>query len=216
LPASFVMKANHGCGFVKVVRNKSTTSFAELSRLATKWLATDFYRASRERHYRPIERRIYFEKLLLDQAGNIPADFKMNVFEQRAGSPIIYTGVVSDRFGNIKGDFYDAQWNRLDLSLGDYRGSTAAFPRPPHWEEMLRVATLLAQDLGYVRVDLYAPDDEILFGELTFTPGAGVFPFFPDRYDSEWGHLLMGVKETASMNAMIDMPAPSGRKRTQR
>jgi hypothetical protein len=39
----------------------------------------------------------------------------------------------------------------------------------PQWAELTRIATLLAEDLGYVRVDLYAPDDHFYFGELTFT-----------------------------------------------
>jgi hypothetical protein len=80
LPQSFVMKANHGCGFVKVVKDKSKTSFAELDRLAKRWLEFDFYRASRERHYRPIKPRIFFERLLLDRSGNIPPDFKLHMF----------------------------------------------------------------------------------------------------------------------------------------
>jgi hypothetical protein len=198
LPPSFVMKANHGCAFVKVVWNKSTTSFEELNQLAERWLAVDFYRASRERHYRPIEPRIYFEKLLLDSSGKIPADFKMNIFGGPPDSPIIHTGVISDRFGDTRGNFYDAQWNRLDLAMGEYRRSEVAEPPPENWEELKRVAAALADGLGYVRVDLYAPDNQVFFGELTFTPGAGVFPFFPDRYDDEWGRLLRDMPPVAS------------------
>lgn len=206
LPASFVMKANHGCGFVKVVWDKSETSFEELSQLAGTWLAENFYRASRERHYRSIEPRIFFEKLLLDRSGKIPADFKMNMFGYGTCGPIIHTGVVSDRFGDTRGDVYDVQWNRLDLALGEYRRSEVAAPPPANWAEVIRIATRLAEDLGYVRVDLYAPDNEVFFGELTFTPGAGVFPFFPDRYDYEWGRLL---KDMAPTQATIGMRGPS-------
>ncbi|WP_213776887.1 ATP-grasp fold amidoligase family protein [Caballeronia sp. dw_276] len=190
LPAAFVMKANHGCGFVKVVRDKSTVSFEQLSQLADEWLSTNFYDASRERHYRPIKPRIYFEKLLLDSSGAVPADFKMNIFGRKDGDPIIYTGVVSDRFGSPRHDFYDAQWNRLDVVLGEYPCSTVPAAPLPNWDEVVRIATLLADGLGYVRVDLYAPDNEIFFGELTFTPGAGVSRFLPDRHDYDWGRLI--------------------------
>ncbi|WP_438390881.1 ATP-grasp fold amidoligase family protein [Caballeronia sp. DA-9] len=190
LPASFVMKANHGCGFVKVVRDKSSVSFEQLNELADEWLSTNFYLASRERHYRSIKPRIYFEKLLLDRSGAVPADFKMNIFGRKQGDPIIYTGVVSDRFGSPRHDFYDAQWNRLDIVLGEYPCSTVPAPPLPNWDEVVRIATLLADGLGYVRVDLYAPDNEIFFGELTFTPGAGVSRFSPDHYDYEWGRLI--------------------------
>lgn len=204
LPNAFVMKANHGCGYVKIVDDKRQTSFEELSGLAQNWLAQDFYRASRERHYRPIEPRIYFEQLLLDQNGRVPADLKLNMFGRDAhGEPIIYAGIVSDRFGTPHGDVFDVRWNRVDIAVGHYPRSEIAPPAPPHWDEIVRLATCLADGLGYVRVDLYVPDGKIFFGELTFTPGAGVFPFHPDRIDYEWGRLF---------EATLDNEKRSGRK----
>jgi hypothetical protein len=190
LPDSFVMKANHGCGFVKVVWNKADVSFAELRQLANQWLSTDFYIASRERHYRPITPRIYFEKLLLDRSGRVPPDYKINIFDREQGEPVIYTGVVSDRFGTPRHDFYDTQWNRLNIAAAGYPCSEDPAARLPNWEEVLGVAARLSEGLGYVRVDLYAYDDEIFFGELTFTPDAGVTRFSQDSFDYEWGQLI--------------------------
>ena len=201
LPNAFVMKANHGCGYVKIVDDKRQTSFDELNRLAQQWLAEDFYRASRERHYRAITPRLYFEQLLLDQSGHVPADLKLNMFGRDAnGEPIIYAGIVSDRFGTPHGDVFDVHWNRVDIAVGHYPRSAIAPPAPPHWDEIVRLATRLADGLGYVRVDLYVPDGKILFGELTFTPGAGVFPFHPDRIDYEWGRLFEATLDNEKRN----------------
>lgn len=190
LPSSFVMKANHGCGYVKVVRDKGKTSFEDLSALATQWMAANFYHTNRERHYRRIKPRIYFEKLLVDENDSVPPDLKLHVFGRRPGGPVIYTIVISDRFGDIRGDVYDAQWNRLDLSVGEYMRSDAPARPPANWSDVVRVATLLAEDFGYLRVDLYSTGDNVYFGELTFTPGAGLFRFNPDHFDYEWGRLL--------------------------
>jgi hypothetical protein len=55
---------------------------------------------------------------------------------------------------------------------------------------MLEIAGKLARSFEYVRVDLYAPDDRILFGELTFTPGAGVYRLRPEAIDYNWGRLF--------------------------
>lgn len=206
LPDSFVMKANHGCAFVKVVWDKSQTSFDELSRLANQWLAVDFYRASRERHYRAIVPRIYFEQILVDRNGKIPADIKMNVFGNGPDGPVIYTGIISDRFGAPRHDLYDDKWKRLDIALGEYPQSVADIPRPSNWEQLVDVATRLTEGLGYVRVDLYTPDDEIYFGELTFTPGAGVFPFSPDRHDHEWGRLIRTLAGPQGAAAGLGQP----------
>jgi hypothetical protein len=191
LPNAFVMKSNHGSSFVEVVRNKSETSFEKLRLHADQWLATDFYNVARERHYREINPRIFFEQLLLDQRGEIPADFKLHCFNGRPGRPIIYILVISDRFGSAThGDVYDVDWNHLDIAIGYYKRSAVPAPRPKHLKAVLDIAAKLCEDFDYVRVDLYAPDNLVYFGELTFTPGAGVLPFTPDSIDFEWGKLL--------------------------
>ena len=195
LPDAFVMKANHGCGYVRIVEDKRRTSFEELNQFAQAWLAEDFSRINRERHYRPIKPKLYFEQLLVDKTGQIPPDLKMNMFGRDAAGPIIYAGVVSDRFGTPHGDVFDVHWNRLDLTVGHYPRSDVPPAPPPHWDEIVRVAMRLVEGLGYVRLDLYVPDGKVYFGELTFTPGAGVFPFHPDRYDYEWGRLFKAMND---------------------
>ena len=190
LPASFVMKANHGSNFVEVVWDKSKTSFEELRRIAGRWLSIDYYRVAREQHYKGIQPRIFFETLLRDQSGTVPADYKMHMFGHDPDGPVIYTGIISDRFGKPRADIYDARWNKLELAWGDYARSECALPRPSNWEELKRVAMRLADGLGYVRVDLYVCDQQIFFGELTFTPGGGTMPYTPDHCDYEWGGIL--------------------------
>ncbi len=190
LPTSFVMKANHGCAFVKLVRDKSMTSFEELSRLAKKWLATDFSKSSRERHYRFIQPRIFFEQLLLDERGRVPADLKLHVFGGRPEGARIHTMVISDRFGDARGDIYDEHWNRIDVRFGPYTPSDTPSPRPANWVDIERVALRLAEDFDYVRVDLYSLGQAVYFGELTFTPGAGVLRYTPDSYDYWYGRML--------------------------
>jgi len=131
LPAAFVMKANHGCAYVKVVHDKSTTTFEELSQLAEHWLSIDFSRSSRERHYRYIKPRIYFEKLLFDEStGRIPSDIKLHIFGGRPEGPRIHTMVVADRFGDCRGDLYDEQWRRKNVTFGPYLPSETPVPRP--------------------------------------------------------------------------------------
>lgn len=193
LPGSFVMKANHGSSFVEVVRDKSQTSFEKLRQLAGQWLQTDFYQVSRERHYSGIKPQIFFEQLLLDTRGKVPADYKVHCFRRNGERPVMYISVVSDRFGlSTRGDIFDAQWNRLDFVIGYYPRSEKPPAAPPNLAAILDTASTLSEGFDYVRVDLYAPSDEIYFGELTFTPGAGVLPFVPDQIDYEWGRLLQG------------------------
>jgi hypothetical protein len=201
LPRSFVMKANHGSGFVEVVRDKSNTSFEALRHLGKQWMSINFYHASRERHYRQIKPQIYFEKLLEDGGGKIPADLKFHCFNDRHGRPTVYVVVISDRFGDTRGDMFDAQWNRLDIAVGDYQCGASPYPRPANLASLIEAATILSEEFNYVRVDLYSLDDRIYFGELTFTPGAGVFPFTPDIIDYEWGKLFKAAESRQAVRA---------------
>lgn len=191
LPDSFVMKANHGSSFVKVVHDKSEVSFDALQHLASRWLSTNFYRNARERHYKDIEPRLFFETLLLDSRGNIPADYKVHCFRCNPERPLMYIQHISDRFGpDTRGNIYDVNWNHLDLAIGEYVRSAVPAPPPANLTALLETAAMLSEGFDYVRVDLYVPDDEIYFGELTFTPGAGVAPMFPDQMDFEWGEFF--------------------------
>jgi hypothetical protein len=191
LPDSFVMKANHGSSYVKVVRDKSATSFEALQELANYWLSLDFYKIGREKHYRPIKPRIFFEQLLLDESGNVPPDYKLQCFGAKSGRLVIYILVISNRFGaDTRGDLYDVDWNHQDVAIGEYQPSEKPPPRPDNLDAIVDAAVKLSADFDYVRVDLYSPNNQIYFGELTFTPGAGVLPFMPDRIDYEWGNLI--------------------------
>jgi hypothetical protein len=191
LPSSFAMKANHGSGFVKIVHDKTQTSFEELRALGESWLKTDFYDVARERHYRDIKPKLFFEALLIESDGNVPPDFKIHCFNQPSGAHQAYILHISDRFkAHPRGDFYDEEWNQLAVRIGHYPCSTVPTPRPAHLDAILACARSLSAPFDYVRVDLYAPGDRIYFGELTFTPGAGVYPLYPESIDYEWGRML--------------------------
>ncbi|HYS66791.1 MAG TPA: ATP-grasp fold amidoligase family protein [Paraburkholderia sp.] len=199
LPDSFVMKANHGSTFVEIVRDKSKDSYERLHHLAVQWLSTDFYQVARERHYRDIEPRLFFETLLLDRNGQVPADYKVHCFRRKMERPVMYIVQISDRFGqHPRGDVYDVDWNHLDVTIGEYARSATPGAPPGNLDAVLEAAAKLSDGFDYVRVDLYAPDNALYFGELTFTPGAGVVPMFPDRVDFEWGELLTPSKINGS------------------
>jgi hypothetical protein len=207
LPSSFVMKANHGSGFVKIVHDKTQTLFEELRALGEKWLRTDFYDVARERHYRQIVPKLFFEALLVETDGNVPPDFKIHCFNQPSGAHRAYILHISDRFkAHPRGDFYDEEWTQLAIRIGHYPCSTVPTPRPAHLDAILACARSLSAAFDYVRVDLYAPGDKIYFGELTFTPGAGVYPLYPESIDYEWGRMLHSQPVLPSLaTAMPDM-----------
>jgi hypothetical protein len=56
---------------------------------------------------------------------------------------------------------------------------------------MLEISRALSSDFRFVRVDLYEIDGEIHFGELTFSPAAGVFPYLSEDFLRDQGRGLV-------------------------
>jgi hypothetical protein len=76
------------------------------------------------------------------------------------------------------------------VGICPYARSTTPAPPAENLPSILETAAILSEDFNYVRVDLYAPKNDVYFGERTFTPGAGVVLMRPDRVDFEWGRRL--------------------------
>jgi hypothetical protein len=58
---------------------------------------------------------------------------------------------------------------------------------PVHFEEMKSLTRILANKMSFVRVDWYAVENRLYFGEMTFYPNAGYECFDPQDVDYEWG-----------------------------
>ena len=54
---------------------------------------------------------------------------------------------------------------------------------------MKRIVTILCQGFDQVRVDLYHMQNQIYFGEMTFTDGSGYEAIFPEEWDIALGEL---------------------------
>lgn len=189
LPDQFVIKATHGSGWNLVVRDKRQVDWLEARRVMDGWLATNYYSHKREWQYRDIQPRLVVEKLLLDEEGRVPADYKLFCFPA-AGPSATVIEVDLDRFTPQHGrNFYDSEWRRLDLWQGISNADRDP-PRPACLEEMIDVSRRLAEDFHFVRVDLYVVSGRPFFGELTFTSGAGTTPFHPDDWDHRLGDLI--------------------------
>lgn len=191
LPDSFVVKPNHGAGWVRLVRDKATIDEAELVRQCEYWLSQNFYTRHRERVYKDIVPRIMVEQLIDDGGTAAPTDYKFLVFHGR----VEMVAVIVDRFVNTRGYFLDRDWNMLDAGLAHMEDDPKPapqpenIPKPPHLDEMIRAAEILAQGMDFLRVDFYDTPDKIYFGELTATPGAGLAQYHPANFDARLGDL---------------------------
>ena len=190
LPVRFVLKTTDGGGGnnVVLVNNKLSLDVVSLRKQLNSWINVKDVNAGREWAYTQIDKSmIIAEELLVNNAAPDAGieDFKILCFY---GEPK-YIIVDKDRYIDHKRNFYDVDWNRVDVTT-DHDQFEEPFQKPENLEEMLSVAKILAEDFPFVRVDLYNVDGKIYFGELTFYPWSGYVKFSPEDFDRELGALL--------------------------
>lgn len=183
LPASFVLKATHGCGWLRIVREGDPRDPEELKAICRKWLASNYFNVNFEWVYKNITPRIIVEELLDDGTGRVPYDYKFYVF----GGRVRVIQVDVDRLGSHRRKFYDTDWVEMAFTLAVERHD-GHVERPRRLDRMIRFAEELSGDVDFVRVDLYVTGDgRIVFGELTTTSGNGLNIFQPREYDKVFG-----------------------------
>ncbi len=190
LPSAFVMKASHGSGWTHMVPDKAREDVEALRRMGRDWLGRNFYRTNRERQYERIPPRVMFEALILED-GRPARDYKVHCFRQGERLTRIVQ-VHSDRFGDHRVNLFTPDWQPVRIGLGpDYPpGADGTVARPADLDALLHAADLLSRPFNYVRVDLYATGGRVYFGELTFTPSAGLQRFEPLDADEAWARLF--------------------------
>ena len=87
---------------------------------------------------------------------------------------------------------YDMELNPIKgVELGYPNDETTLIKKPNKWNEMVKIAKKLSEDFLHVRVDLYYTQEKIVFGELTFTKGAGFGRIKPIDFDYTMGSWLI-------------------------
>ena len=190
LPDSFILKTTDGGGGnnVIIVNDKTALDTDSLRRKLNSWINIKDINAGREWAYTQIKKsQIIAEELLIND--NCPEagieDFKILCFH---GEPK-YIIIDKDRYIDHKRNFYDIDWNRVDVTT-DHAQFDTPYPKPENLTTMLEIAKIMSKDFPFVRVDLYNVNGDIYFGELTFYPWSGYVAFTPKEFDEHLGSLL--------------------------
>lgn len=190
LPNKFIIKTTNGSGGenILICRDKSRLKKEDFIDKVNGWLKLKTINAGREWAYDGIkEPKIIIEELLEDDSnldGGID-DYKILCFN---GEPKIVI-FDCDRYIGHKRNFYDTEWNLLDVS-SDCPNKQEAIAPPQNLAKMLSIAKVLSSDFPFVRVDLYNIKGMIYFGELTFYPWSGYVQFTPDAFDCQLGSYI--------------------------
>ncbi len=184
LPDRFVLKCNHNSGRgMYICQDKARMDVEKVKKGLHRGLQQDYYKPGREWPYRDIPRKIIGECFLEGPDGNSPDDYKVMCFGGEPRLVVLHRG----RFTNYTMDFYDPQWNHLDIKRQGKPWADAPAPRPELLEELLRCSRILTEGIPHVRADWYICGGRLYFGELTFFNNSGFGPF-----EKEADDLLLG------------------------
>jgi hypothetical protein len=188
LPDQFVLKANHGCGWNIIVKNKS-----KFNKIASKekfdvWMNSNFaYCTGLELQYRDIKPMIIAEQYLEDETGGL-ADYKFYCFE---GKPYCVEYFIN-RFGKggYKAIMYNLDWKPAGWTVDAHHEPGVVTRKPKNFDEMLEIANTLCTGFHHVRIDFYRVNGQIYFGEMTFTSASGLEHFEPKEWNLKLGNMI--------------------------
>lgn len=172
LPEKFALKCNHGAGYNIICDNKSSLDIEKTNKKLNEWLKQDFSSHFVEPQYKKIERKILCEKFIENEFGGFPDDYKFYCFN---GKPYAVMVCIGREKGTPKFYYFDMDWNPLPFEDTIELINDNQLPEMPEgFHKMKEYAFKLATDFKFVRADFYLLNGQVIFGELTFTPSAGL------------------------------------------
>lgn len=192
LPNQFVLKCNHNSGTgLCVCKDKSLLNIESVKNSLRKGLAENYFISNREWPYKDISRKIICEKYMEDEFHPNSSvtgllDYKFYCFN---GEPrFLYVGCadITDGVKHDRMTYFDLEWHKTAFKRPDHKELPFHIEKPTNFDEMIAVSKRLSENIPFVRVDLYCINNHVYFSEMTFFPGAGLAPFYPE----EWEYIL--------------------------
>ncbi len=194
LPANYMIKANHGCGwniiclesdlyifsngrhfvdnYGRLVKTKSTErhkiSRDETVKICKSWLQQTHI--TKEWAYQEIHPKIVIEELLKTDEDQIPDDCRLYTFDGKVKAISVGSPIYRRYNRNV---FFTPDWTRIELTKYKEKLPDEIPSKPHNLEEMIRTAENLSCNLDFVRVDLYCAQQGIVLGEMTIYPESG-------------------------------------------
>jgi hypothetical protein len=175
----WVLKPNHSSGHALFGPDAQTDVGSLLAQTRDWWKRTPLELG--EWGYGEARPLLLLEERIPTPDDTPPPDYKFFVFD--GGVELVQ--VNRGRFDNQTATFLDADWNRLPVRWRIR--PVADEPRPAELETMLEIASTLGSGWDFIRVDLYAVDGVVWFGEYTPYPGGGLLRYRPRHFDVEQG-----------------------------
>ena len=187
LPQQFVIKCTHDSGSVIVCKDKTDFDWHGARQKIERALKRNFYWVGREWPYKNVIPRIMIEQYLADCEYEVLPVYKFFCF---SGKPELVQLIQNDKQSDECVDFYDLEWNKLELQQ-IYPNSSGIANKPEQLEEMIQLATRLSAGYSFIRIDFYVVNGQVKFSEYTFYTDSGFGKLKPEDWDWKLGEKIM-------------------------
>ena len=206
LPNQFVLKVNWGSGQNIIVKDKTKLDIEEVKNKLNNWLEplSNHYYFGFEWQYKNIIPKIICEEYIEVLTYSNLVTYGIYCFN---GVPTIIHTTIDTHTDYEKLNFYDIDWNLLDVNFYSYNKINENIIKPSKLNEMLDISKKLSKDFYQVRIDFFVIEDDIYMGELTFTTCNGLGRFTSDDFDYKLGQLLELPKEKKIEYDVLDRDA---------
>lgn len=188
LPNQFVIKCTHDSGGLIICRDKKSFNKEEARKKINKFLSKNYYENFREWPYKNVKPRIIIEEFI----GENLIDYRIYCFNGKPKYVYMYINNSQDTNEKPEPEYcniYDMNWELQEFHQNSLP-SKEKYEKPKKLEDMKEIAEELSKDTKFLRVDFYLKDEQVIFSEMTFFPGAGFSKFYPEKYDNYLGKEL--------------------------
>lgn len=176
LSEKYVLKLNNSSGFNYICKDKNTINKQKVIKFLNTGLNYKYFLAGGELQYRDIKPCIICEKFLCPKDGSELIDYKFFCYNGQ----VKYIDLWIDHNINNKPKYIyvdrNFQYVPVNEDTINFIKQKKKINIPSNINEMIKIAEILSENIPFVRCDLYSVDNKIYFGEMTFTPCAGVDP----------------------------------------
>lgn len=171
LPNSFVLKWNFGSGYNYLCKDKSAMNSMIVQKKLSEWGDKKFWLFFSELQYEVTHKRILCERFI-ETPNNALIDYKFYCFHGEVKAVLVIERINENAERAV---FMTPDWKFM--SDVNYKYKDYFVPKQPvSLSEMKEAAIKLSEPFPFVRVDFYEDQGKPIFGEMTFTPAAGVKP----------------------------------------
>ena len=191
LPHVFVIKCNHDSGGYYICDDKTNFNRQEARTKINEHLSRNYYWGAREWPYKNVKPCVMVEQFISnggDDGKRTLTDYKFYSFDG-----VVHTVMVCTEreTGSPKVYFYSQDWQLLRINvMGVEASQDFTMTKPLCLDEMFMVASKLSVGLPFVRVDFYAVDGSVYFGEMTLLPMAGFSSHLLEETDELFGSMI--------------------------